>query len=328
MSNDPDDPIARGDIDAVLRRLDQLVDHQSWDDIERLRQRCLVSFERGHQLWPAAGAAAHRLALRAPAPYAARVCADPEPPFRIGPLSEVVASTHTWAELHDYLEAGPTKAAIAHERIVRGDQIAGEAGDVDPVFGLPTVLSAWEPNYVVAEYDDFGFDAPSPTRPPTEPWHLEGLDRSRRRDTDEVTDALLSCVATWVTRSTGRAEVVAIEGRAEQAIAGLGISQVHAGDVDAAEFSRHVAWAAASGGAQGPRRGMAAARLDLWWLMACATNLHEDWPVDPDDLADALESMRFVFWHPGHQPTGWELHVAIEDPVDGLAWALAAADAD
>jgi hypothetical protein len=42
-----------------------------------------------------------------------------------------------------------------------------------------------------------------------------------------------------------------------------------------------MAWAAASGGAHGPRPGAAAGRFAAWWAAATLTDLHADWPPDP-----------------------------------------------
>ena len=43
--------------------------------------------------------------------------------FALGPLSEVAASTHTWAELAPHAPPGPLAAVTAHERVVRGEDL-------------------------------------------------------------------------------------------------------------------------------------------------------------------------------------------------------------
>jgi hypothetical protein len=40
---------------------------------------------------------------------------------------------------------------------------------------------------------------------------------------------------------------------------------------------------------------------------------------DPTDLA-------WYVWDVGEPDTGWNLHLAVEHPADGLAWAITATD--
>jgi hypothetical protein len=82
-------------------------------------------------------------------------------------------------------------------------------------------------------------------------------------------------------------------------------------------------WAAASGGARGRRRGAATGRFEAWWALAVLTAQDDDWPVDP---GPAAEELRWWVWAPEGPSVGWLCRVAVEDPVDGLAWALDATD--
>jgi hypothetical protein len=99
-------------------------------------------------------------------------------------------------------------------------------------------------------------------------------------------------------------------------------------EVPAADALAHMAWAAASGGAHGRRRGMAAGRFGAWWVLAAAAGLLDDWPVDPDELGQAAGELRWFVWDAGEPVTGWGLRVAVDDPAEGLAWAVVAQDAD
>ncbi len=36
---------------------------------------------------------------------------------------------------------------------------------------------------------------------------------------------------------------------------------------------------------------------------------------------------RFFKWERGDQVGGWHFHLAVEDPADGLSWAVTAVDA-
>jgi hypothetical protein len=109
-----------------------------------------------------------------------------------------------------------------------------------------------------------------------------------------------------------------VDGTAEEAIAELA-GDVALAEVAAADALAAMAWAGASGGAHGRRRGAAVGRFGAWWVAGAALAA---WPFD----ARELRELRWVLWSPLPAPTGWTLHVAIEDPVDGAAWAIAATD--
>jgi hypothetical protein len=106
-----------------------------------------------------------------------------------------------------------------------------------------------------------------------------------------------------------------------------------------------MAWAAASGGAHGRRRGAAAGRSAAWWAATELTGL--DWPPDPEELAREINRLRWYRWDPvetsvpppdasrGAAPLpgalrgawgGWNLHLAVEDLDDGWSAAIAAED--
>jgi hypothetical protein len=87
-----------------------------------------------------------------------------------------------------------------------------------------------------------------------------------------------------------------------------------------------MAWAAASGGAHGRRRGAAAGRFSAWWAAHEIAGL--EWPPEPADLGEAIARLAWYLWSDGSPDTGWALRLAVESPAEGLAWALTAADAD
>ena len=84
-----------------------------------------------------------------------------------------------------------------------------------------------------------------------------------------------------------------------------------------------MAWAGASGGAHGRRRGAAAAgRFGALWLVAVLGDALDDWPLPLDELGAIAGELRWCWWD-AHEPlTGWQLQLAVESPADGLAWAL------
>jgi hypothetical protein len=53
----------------------------------------------------------------------------------------------------------------------------------------------------------------------------------------------------------------------------------------------------------------------------------EDWPIEPAALGAAVARLRWYSWDADEPVTGWSLRLAVEDPADGLAWAVAATDA-
>ena len=144
-------------------------------------------------------------------------------------------------------------------------------------------------------------------------------------DDAEVTNALLGLVAAWVEESNGRAHAVATEGEANDAIRALGPSRVRHGRISSAEAMAWMAWAAGSGGARGRRRGGASGRLAAWWAASALAGL--DWPPDPDDLGRAAAELQWFVWSDLAAPTGWNLNLAVEDPIEGLSWAISAVDA-
>ena len=72
---------------------------------------------------------------------------------------------------------------------------------------------------------------------------------------------------------------------------------------------------------------MARGRFEAWWCAAALTGLDEVWPPAGEDLGGAVAELRWGRWDEGTPPTGWHLLIAVEDPADGLAWALDARDA-
>jgi hypothetical protein len=98
--------------------------------------------------------------------------------------------------------------------------------------------------------------------------------------------------------------------------------------VTAADALAVMGWAAASGGAHGRRRGAAAGRFAAWWAVAAVGGVVDDWPVPADELGSIATSLRWYLWDAGEPETGWVLRLAVDDPEDGLAWAVAAVDSE
>lgn len=309
--------IEASDTDELLRVVDGLCVNAAWDDLVELKARCREAVGRGKQLWGVEEHIRYRLALEAPGPWAGAAVSEGEARFALGPLPEVAASTKSWSELEEHLDDGPWRAVTAAERVVRRDV------DAPPIPDLPNQIVAWEPDYPVAKYKADKVETPSPTPPEVSdaelPRHVDSID-------DPQSDgALFDLIQPWVTESNGRSEVAAVEGTALHAVRALGLTRARIGEIHPGEAIRWMAWAGASGGAHGRRRGAAAGRFGAWWAIATLCDL--DWPAEPEDMGAAVDKLTFHWFDDGSPGTGWELRLAIEDARSGLAWAISAVDA-
>ena len=316
--------VERGDVDDLLRLVDGLCASRQWDRLVELRDRCEQAVARGRQLWPVAAHAEYRLALEAPGRWAATMLLEGAGRFAPGPLPEVAASTHEWTDLAPHAPYGPPSVLAAHERVVRGEDLSGATLPGPPVLDLPLRLAAWEPDHLLAHYRPDGVDLPGPTLPSLEPVRAPAGAPDGARDA--ATDALVDAVRAWTDASEGRAEAVTVRGDALDAIAALGRDRIRIAELMSSDALRALAWAGASGGAHARRPGAAAGRFAAWWAGAALTGLLEEWPVDADMLGDRLASLRWYAWDSGGTTTGWQLHLAIESPAAGRAWAIAAVD--
>jgi hypothetical protein len=320
-----DEAVRQGDLDELLRVIDQCCDQRDWGSLARLETLCEHAHETGRQLWPAASHAAYRLALEAPAPFAAAVLREGAGRFASGPLPEVAAQTHTWAELAPHVPAGTGAVLAAHERVVRGEDVSEHPPEGPDVIELPTVLAPWEPRYSVAEYRAHDADFPSPGLPRLAPASLPR--GAARAVPDDGVAALLDATRVWTQESNGTNDAVVVEGDALTAISALGVTTARVAPLAPADALAHVAWAASSGGAHGRRPGAAAGRFGAWWVVGACAGLLDDWPPPAEVVGDAVAALRWHAWDSGEPVTGWHLRIAIEDLASGRAWAVAATDA-
>jgi hypothetical protein len=278
-------------------------------------------------VWPAATLAEYRLALLAPPEWAALVLTEDAGRFTIGPLTEVVAQDHDWASLSPHLEPGvPRSAFVAHERVIRGEDLTDDP-DIDRrVLDLPLRIEPWEPRYPLAVYRADGAELD----PPDPPTHLQalGLPATAGREVDDpdVAGALRELVAPWTAGSNGRVEVVAVRGDHAAALAALGVPSARVAELAPAEALSWLGWAGASGGAHGRRRGAAAGRFNAWWALAALGGMLDDWPVAPDELGAVAAALRWFWWDAYEPVLGWQLNLVVHDPDESLAWAVAARD--
>jgi len=330
--NDQDETgrlIELGDLDELTRHVDRLCQSADWPGLVDLRDRCRAALARGKQLWPIATNAEYRLALQAPGQWAAGVLEVRAGRFAPGPLAEVASSSHRWAELSPYVPQTPVASLAAHERVVRGEDLRADpvVAGLPPVLELPLALQPWEPGYALAEYHPDHVDLPRPPiRARAQPVAATRTAQPSPRNDPDATAALTDLAGAWTTESNGRAEAVAVKGRAPEAVRALGAPAPRLVELSAADAMAVMAWTAASGGAHGRRRGAAAGRFAVWWALAALGGLVEEWPIEPGELGDIAADLRWYEWDAGEPETGWVLRLAVEDPAESLAWAVAAVD--
>ena len=316
--------VQRADLDGLVRLVDSLCAGKQWDALADLRDRAREAVLTGRQLWPAATLAEYRLALWAPAQWAAKMLDESSGRFTIGPLTEVAAQHHTYEALASHLDVGPRAGFVAHERALRGEMIPTNAPN--PI-EIPFAIQHWEPDYSLATYSDDGVDAQSPTFPAAERFRKTRPNaKVGRVDDVSVTLAVRQLLDTWTAASNGTVDIVCVEGDSATAIAALGVAGPQLAELTAAEALAWMAWAGASGGAHGRRRGAAAGRFGAWWLLAALGDLLDEWPVQPGQLHTVADELSWFWWHGGEAPQGWSLQLAVEDRDEGYAWAISAND--
>lgn len=304
---------------TLLRIVDGRVANRDWSGLAEVRDRCLEAVERGKQLWGVAHHVDYRLALHAPPEWAAPVVDERSRPL-LGPLTEVVASTHSWDELRDHLRPSPSRSHVAAERVLWGEDLSADDSIQFPE--LPLRLERWEPRYAVPEYRPDRVEAPEPLIPTGEV--VELTSGARQEDEDDALFSLHQVAAPWGEDSNGRCEVVCVEGDAGAAIHEFGLRTARLAAVAPEQALAVLQWAAASGGAHGKRRGGAAGRFITWWAAAHVAGF-EELPT-PGELGDAIAELRWYVWSDLFPEQGWHCRVAIEDPEHGLAFAINAFD--
>jgi hypothetical protein len=318
--------IESSNTDELIRVVDGHCDSRDWDALLELRARCDEAVTRGKQLWGVSEYIRYRLALDSPGEWAGPAVTEGQTRFTLGPLPEVAASTKTWEEIAPHLVAGPERALVAHERVMRGEVLDGAA--IDPlIVELPLHLESWEPAYQTVTYKSDKIEAATPPLPTAAAMAIPPLDESSEPvDDADASRALLALVEHWVENSNGRSQAVCVEGPATGAVAALGVARAGLVEVPADLALAHMAWAAASGGAHARRRGAAAGRSSAWWAASEVAGL--EWPPEPQELGRVVAELNWFLWSDGAPNTGWALRLAVESPKEGLAWALTATDAE
>lgn len=312
--------IDRLDLDGLVRLIDGYCESRDWETLFRLRQACRAATRSGKQVWPASTLAEYRLALRAPVEWATKVLTEDVGRFTIGPLSEVIAQAHTWDELAPLLPDAPLTSFVAHECAIRGYRVNDELLDV---LEMPFDVQEWEPEYPLALYrdDDAVFDSPEvPATTAINPMPGVAIEEPHA-----LRDATHQLVAAWKESSNGSLRTALVNGSIPEALGALKIADPRIGVLEPAHAMAWLAWAGASGGAHSRRRGNAIGRFNAWSVVAALHDLDE-WPLDPEHVRDAMQSMQWCWWEGDVPATGWRLHLVAYDPSRERSWAIHATD--
>jgi len=323
MPDDVRELIEAADMNTLLRVVDGYCASNRWDDLVDVADLCEAAVERGKQLWPIAAHIDYRLALEGPAELAAEAVESDLGRFTLGPLSEVAASTHAWSDLAPHIEAPHAAAFVAQERVLRGETLDGDRRAHAEVLELPLHLEPWEPTYALATYRSNVVEVAEPWEPRADLVDVTP-DPAPELDEPDLTIALVDLVTPWVTESNGAARAVVVEGSAIGAASRLAYNALRIAPLEPAEALQHMAWAAASGGAHGKRRGAAFGRSAAWHTAALLADVA--WPVEPATLVELVSALRWYRWDEGAPEEGWVLRLAVEDPEHGWSAGIAATD--
>jgi Family of unknown function (DUF6183) len=317
------DLIEAGDLNGLLRAVDGLCEAREWDLLVDLADRCEEAVERGKQLWPIAVHIDYRIALEGPPTYVAQVLHPEVGRFSLGPLTEVAASTHAWSELRDHLHIPQVCAYVAQERVLRGEDLTGDDATHPEVLELPLRLSEWEPTYALATFKTSYVEVAEPWTPRS-PLRTVAPGSANAIDDPVLRDTLLDLVTPWTNESNGAAQATVVEGDAIAAASEIAFGELRIGELEPAEAVQQLAWAAAGGGAYGRRRGAAFGRFLAFY--ACAVIAGLDWPVEGEELGEAVSDLNWFRWDEGSAEEGWSLRLAVEDREDGWSAAIGATD--
>ncbi len=326
MSVELDELIDRADLDGLIRLIDATCERRDWQELFNIRNACRAAVHSGRQLWPAATLAEYRLALRAPAAWATEVLGSEASRFTLGPLTEVVAQQHSWAELASRLPYAPHSTFVAYECALRG-HIIEQPDALFPALEIPIQCDSWEPRYQLAEYADNEATFPAPPLPTTISAEFVSTVSTQRLEVSVVTQATHHLVEAWTGQSNGRCHTAMATGNALNALGALGVTSANLRRLSSDSAMAWMAWAGASGGAYGRRRGAATGRLSAWWMLAALSNSLSTWPLTSDEANDIAEQWTWWWWDADEPATGWQLQLVAHNDSTNQAWAVSARDA-
>ncbi len=326
VNNEIDELVGRADLDGLIRLIDTICSLSDWQQLLNIRNACRVAVHSGRQLWPAATLAEYRLALHSPANWATVVIVAEASRFTLGPLTEVIAQNHMWGELVDRLPYGPQSTFVAYECALRG-QVIDEPDSLFPALEIPVACGTWEPKYQLAEYNDNEAAFPAPQLPSSSNAETISTADGQRLDEPEISQAAIHLVEGWTAQSNGKCESVVTRGDPACALGALRLSSANLRPLTGASAMAWMAWAGASGGAHGRRRGAATGRLNAWWMLAALDHSLGSWPLSNLGAHEIAEQWNWWWWDADEAATGWQLQLVAHNETEGLTWAINAMDA-
>jgi hypothetical protein len=323
MSESQHDLINRADLDGLVSLIDDYCETRSWNELLGLRNACKAAVANGRQVWPASTLAEYRLALLAPAEIAVQVVDEEAGRFTMGPLTEVIAQNHQWSELSEFLESSPTATYIAHECGFRGQRVDGE---LFPALESPCTLLPVETKYALAEYHDNEAKFPTPTIPEMGSAIAVPASSANVVLDSEVSTAVHQLVDAWTTQSNGELCISCVEGSVLDALASLEVQEARLSLLTSGEALAWLAWAGASGGAHGRRRGNALGRDAAWWTIAALTVQTSNWPLSDEESITAVNSLQWFWWDANEPTTGWNVQLCVHHGGRNRSWAFMLTD--
>jgi hypothetical protein len=323
MSESQYDLINQADLNGLVRLIDDYCESRSWHDLLGLRDSCKAAVANGRQVWPASTLAEYRLALLAPAEIAVQVVDEQAGRFTMGPLTEVIAQNHQWSELSEFLDPSPTSTYIAYECAIRGQKVDSE---LFPALESPCTLLPIETSYALAEYHDNEAKFPTPAIP--EMGNATAIPVSTAmviQDPDSST-AFHQLADAWTTQSNGELRMSCVEGSVLDVLGALNIHEARLSLLTSGEALAWLAWAGASGGAHGRRRGNALGRDAAWWTIAALTGQKSHWPLTDDAFETATDSLQWFWWDNNEPTTGWNVQLCVHHAERNRSWVFALTD--
>ncbi|GAA4871385.1 hypothetical protein [Kitasatospora terrestris] len=270
---------------------------------------------------PSAGPLGHLLAYFAPPELAARLFDRDGAPgtaatvgdHDAGPFWEVLATRHTWLRLAPLLDPAPVRRLVAHTRVLLGEDLA-HGVEPDPG-GVPYALEPWEAACregvgPVREYLPGGGARLALRALPADREGLGPVDLPRPGPLapELAATRLLGAMAPW-------ASAVCVRGAAQQAAAHLADTDRVTGGPLTFPAAYPALLQLASGG---PGHGAAQGRLAVWRLLTAMTG---ETVLERAEVEALVARLRCFTWCESDDELCY-LHLAVEDPATGLAWAV------
>ncbi|GGO18502.1 DUF6183 family protein [Micromonospora parathelypteridis] len=318
---------------ASYRNLDLLADGGRWHD--------LLTFAATVDAGPVdeRQEVAHVVALEAPAGIAAAAAElfpDGDNGYP-GPLWEVVAQNHTWRELAPHLTNPRTRHLVAHTRVLHGEDLRA-ATDLDPqLLGAPLCLERWEganwhSTLDISDYDRTGSVGCTNWAWPShlaDPMPLPTTTaRSAQHDAVPFLDELSPATQAYAFHGTAweAASMVATDqARMPRGQRWQGLRGREGSPVPFADVYSSLVHLATGDGPYARRTGQALGRTALWRALAAMAGVTP--AADPHSVTALVERLHCVTWQEPDDEI-WYLHLAMEDPEQGIAWVLTGNDFD